>query len=95
VGERLLEPRLTRRQYFGFSECAVEGPTAKCLKGRVVIGLYFSANWCQACSELTPVLERLYTVQKARGADQLEAVLVSRCREAKATKYLSLTMPWL
>jgi hypothetical protein len=34
-------------------------------------------------------------VQKARGADQLEVVLVSRCREAKATKYYSLTMPWL
>jgi hypothetical protein len=47
------------------------------------------------CSEFTPVLERLNTVQKARGADQLEVVLVSWCREAKATKYYSLTMPWL
>jgi hypothetical protein len=72
----------------------VEGPTAKCLKGQAVIGLYFSANWCQACSEFTPGLERLYTVQKAR-ADKLEVVLVSRCREAKAMKYYSLTMPWL
>jgi hypothetical protein len=69
---------VSHRQYLGFSECAVEGPTAKCLKGRVVIGLYFSANWCHACSEFTPVLERLYTVQKAQGADQLEVVLVSR-----------------
>jgi hypothetical protein len=34
-------------------------------------------------------------VQKAQGADKLEVVLVSRCREAKATKYYSLTMPWL
>jgi hypothetical protein len=61
----------------------------------VVIGLYFSADWCQACSEFTPVLERLYMVQKAQGADQLEVVLVSQCSEAKATKYYSLTMPWL
>ncbi len=91
----LLGPHLTRRQYFGFSECAVKGPTAECLKGRAVIGLYFSANWCQACSEFMSVLERLYTVQKARGADQLEVVLVSWCREAKALKYYSLTMPWL
>jgi hypothetical protein len=68
---------------------------AKCLKGWAVIRLYFSANWCQACSEFMPVLERLYTVQKAQGVDQLEVVLVSRCREAKATKYYSLMMPWL
>ncbi len=58
----LLGPRLTRRQYLGFSKCAVEGPMAKCLKGWAVIRLYFSANWCQACSEFTPVVERLYTV---------------------------------
>jgi hypothetical protein len=37
---------------------------AKCPKGRAVIGLYFSADWCQACSDFMPVLERLYTVQK-------------------------------
>jgi hypothetical protein len=42
-----------------------------------------------------PVLERLYTMQKAQGADQLEVVLVSWCREAKAMKYYSLAMPWL
>jgi hypothetical protein len=41
------------------------------------------------------MLERLYTAQKARGTDQLEVVLVSRCREAKATKDYSLTMPWV
>jgi hypothetical protein len=41
------------------------------------------------------MLERLYTVQKARGADQLEVVLISRCREAKATKDYSLMMPWV
>jgi hypothetical protein len=39
------------------------------------------------CSEFTPVLERLYTMQKAQGADQSEVVLASRCREAKAMKY--------
>ncbi len=92
---RLLGPRLIRWQFLGFSECAVEGPTAESLKGHAVVSLYFSANWCQMCSELTPVLERLYTAQEAQGADQLEIVLVSRCREAKATKYYSLGMSWL
>jgi hypothetical protein len=41
------------------------------------------------------MLERLYMAQKARGADQLEVVLVSPCGEAKATKDYSLTMPWV
>jgi hypothetical protein len=31
----------------------------------------------------------------AQGAHRLEIVLVSRCREAKATKYYGLGMPWL
>jgi hypothetical protein len=91
----LLGPYLTQWQNLGLSECVVKGPTAKCLKGRAVTGLYFTADWCHTCSEFTPVLERLYTVQKAQSADQLEVVLVSWCREAKATKYYNLTMPWL
>jgi hypothetical protein len=41
------------------------------------------------------MLERLYTAQKAQGADLYEVVLVSWCREAKATKDYSLTMPWV
>jgi hypothetical protein len=41
------------------------------------------------------VLDRLYMVQAARGAHWLEIVLVLRCREAKATKYYGLGMPWL
>jgi hypothetical protein len=41
------------------------------------------------------MLERLYTAQKARRAGLLEFVLVSRCREAKATEDYSLTMPWM
>jgi hypothetical protein len=41
------------------------------------------------------VLDRLYLAQGAQGAHRLEIVLVSRCREAKATKYYGLGMPWL
>jgi hypothetical protein len=60
-----------------------------------VVGLYFGADWCHPCSELKLVLERLYTAQAARGAHRLEIVLISRCRDAKATKYYGLGMPWL
>ena len=41
------------------------------------------------------MLERLYMAQKAQRADLLKFVLVSRCREAKATEDYSLTMPWM
>jgi hypothetical protein len=80
----------------GYSECTVSSPTVKALQGyKVIGGLYFRADWCQPCSGFTPVLKRLYTAQAARGAHRLEIVLVSRCREAKATKYYGLGMPWL
>ncbi len=73
----------------------IPGPTATALHGHFMIGLYFSANWCQPSSVFTPVLEKLYTAQRAQGANQLEVVLVSQCREAKATTYYREDMPWL
>jgi hypothetical protein len=54
----------------------------------------FGADWCKPCSEFIPVLDRLYLVQAAQGVHRLEIVLVSRCRDAKATKYYGLGMPW-
>jgi hypothetical protein len=41
------------------------------------------------------VLDKLYSAQAAEGTHRLEIVLVSWCREAKATKYYGLGMPWL
>ncbi len=41
------------------------------------------------------MLEKLYAAQGAQRAHRLEIVLVSRCREAKATKYYGLGMPWI
>ncbi len=79
----------------GFSMMAIPGPTEIALHGHAVIGLYFSADWCRQCSVFTPVLERLYSARRAQGADQFKIVLVSRCREAKATKYYREDMPWL
>ncbi len=70
-------------------------PTAKALQGYNVVGLYFGVDWCQRCSKFTPVLDRLYTAQTARGSHRLEIVLVLHCREAKTTKHYGLGMPWL
>jgi hypothetical protein len=91
----LLGPYLTRQEYLGYSECAVSSPTSNALRGYGVVGLYFGADWCHPCSEFKVVLEKLYAAQVAQGAHRLEIVLVSRCREAKATKYYGLVMPWL
>jgi hypothetical protein len=92
----LLGPNLTRWEYVGYSKCAVSSPTVKALWGYNVVGFFFGANWCKLCLEFIPVLIRLYLAQAAEGAHRLEFVLlVSRCREAKATKYYGLGMPWL
>jgi nucleoredoxin len=91
----MLGPTLVRMEHYGYSDCGVEGPTAAALNGHSVIGLYFSADWCPPCSAFTPVLEKLFMAQKACGAKQLEVVLVSQCREAKATKHYRKNMPWL
>ncbi len=82
-------------EHLGYSMMAIPGPTATALHGHSVIGLYFSADWCQPCSVFTPVLEKLYTAQRARGTNQLEVVLVSQCQEAKAMTYYREDMLWL
>jgi hypothetical protein len=64
------------------------------LRGYKVIGIFFGVDWCKPCMEFKPVLKKLYLAQVAQGADRLEIVLASRCREAKATKYFGLGMPW-
>ncbi len=87
----MLGPTLSRME----QDLAIPGPTDTALHGHSVISLHFSADWCQPCLAFTPVLEKLYAAQRARGAQQLEVVLVSRCREAKGTKYYRKNMPWL
>ncbi len=74
----MLGPMLTRMEHFGHLDITVPRPTAEALHGYSVRGLYFSADWCQGCLGFTLVLEKLYTVQRARGAKQLEVVLVSQ-----------------
>jgi hypothetical protein len=56
---------------------AIPGPTTTALRGSTVVGLYFSADWCTACSFFTPVLTTLYLARKAQGDDQFEVVVVS------------------
>ena len=74
--------------------------TDSVLKGRTVIGLYFSADWCTPCKVFNPLLTKLYSCKRAhctetnRNIPPFEVVLVSRCREARATEHYFSTMPW-
>ncbi len=83
----MLGPTLSRMELCGYLDVEIQGPTAPAISGHAMIGLYFSADWCQPCSVFTPLLEKLYAAQKAHGAEQLEVVLVSQCRKAKATEH--------
>jgi len=57
--------------------------TADALKGKSVLGLYFSAHWCPPCRGFTPVLSKKYTALKEAGKD-FELVFVSSDRNQAA-----------
>jgi thiol-disulfide isomerase/thioredoxin len=40
-------------------------PTESILKGRTVIGLYFSAEWCPPCQVFNPLLKQLHSSKQA------------------------------
>jgi thiol-disulfide isomerase/thioredoxin len=74
--------------------------TGSVLKGRTVIGLYFSADWCTPRQAFTPLLKHLYSCKRAhctetnRNIPLFEVVLVSRCRDTRASELYFSTMPW-
>jgi len=63
-----------------------------------VIGLYFSADWCTPCQAFTPLLKHLYSCKRAhctetnRNIPPFEVVLVSRCRDTRASEHYFSTM---
>lgn len=60
--------------------------TSDALRGKKVIGVYFSADWCGPCRKFTPELVSFYQkMNKRRGQmNQFEIVWVSRCRDVDA-----------
>jgi len=53
---------------------------AEALKGKEVLGLYFSAHWCPPCRKFTPVLSQKYRALKEAGKN-VEIVFVSSDRD--------------
>lgn len=63
------------------------------LEGKIV-GIYFSANWCQPCHKFTPVLANAY--EQLKNYDPgFEIVFVSSDEDMGAFNEYRALMPWL
>ena len=60
--------------------------TTDALRGKKVIGVYFSADWCGPCRKFTPELVAFYDKMNSRRGrkDDFEIVWVSRCRDVNS-----------
>lgn len=71
--------------------------TNEALKGKKVIGVYFSADWCGPCRKFTPELVSFYDkMNQRRGKkDEFEIIWVSRCRDMQSYGQYFTHMKWL
>lgn len=63
------------------------------LKGKKVIGVYFSAHWCPPCRGFTPVLAKIYQETVAKN-ESFEIIFVSSDRDEASFGAYFKEMPW-
>ena len=71
-----------------------EGDTTSLLKGKNVIGVYFSASWCGPCKQFTPALAKFYTEMNKKGK-KFEIIWISKDRTTDEFVGYYQKMPWL
>jgi len=71
-----------------------EVPTEQVVKGKKVVGLYFSGMWCGPCKRFTPVLSELYRGAKAADPSSFECVFLSACNDTDQFNEYRSHMPW-
>lgn len=71
--------------------------TNEALRGKKVIGIYFSADWCGPCRQFTPDLVNFYKkINSRRGKEnEFEIIWVSRCRDFDSFGQYFTHMNWL
>ncbi len=95
-----LGPKLVVHDGHGYSHWDKLVPMRKVVRGRTVVGIYFSADWCTPCVQFTPLLMNLHASHRAKNTatttsiPPFEVILISRCRDAAATEHYFSSMPW-
>jgi thiol-disulfide isomerase/thioredoxin len=95
-----LGSHLSVRNTHGYAAWDTMERTESVLKGRMVIGLYFSEDWCPPCQAFNPLLKHFHSSKRAHCDKKsgnilpFKVVLVSRCIDARATKHYFSAMPW-
>lgn len=69
--------------------------TNDALRGKKVVGLYFSADWCGPCRQFTPELVKFYEKVNKRRKDDFQIVWISRCRDVQSYGQYFTEMKWL
>jgi len=94
----LLGPTLYSLEMVDETHAAMkEHYTNDALRGKKVVGLYFSADWCGPCVQFTPDLVLFYNKMNERKGkkDEFEIVWVSRCRDLDSYGQYFTHMNWL